>query len=146
MKISKVAISIFISAAIIGCKPNIKNTSLSKPEDLPGQWQLTAVLQDTSIITSEFGEKKPFIIIDNATHQIQGFSGCNSFSGGIEAKNDSIKILPLTANQMGCMNNGESIFFSQLAKSNRFEVKKDSLKLLIGDTVLLSFSKDNEVQ
>jgi heat shock protein HslJ len=110
MNICKIAIAILIFSASIGCKPTAKGTAVSKPEDLQGQWKLTAVLQDASIINREFREKKPFITIVYAKHQIQGFSGCNSFGGGFEAKSDSIKILPLTANQMGCLNNGESTF------------------------------------
>lgn len=105
------------------------------------QWKLTGILLDTSIIDREFGEKKPFIKIEYSKHQIQGFSGCNSFGGGFEAKKDSIKILPLTATQIGCIKNGERLFFKQLAKTNRFEVSKNSLKFLASDTVLLSFSK-----
>lgn len=146
MNICKVAIAIFIFSALIGCKPTEKSTVVSKPEDLQGQWKLTAVLGDTSILNKEFGNAKPFITIDYTKHQIQGFSGCNSFGGGFEAKSDSIKILPLTANQMGCMNNGESIFFRQLAQTDRFEVSEDSLKLLARDTVLLSFSRYRKVQ
>jgi len=146
MKICKIIVSIFIFCAFVCCKPAIKETFTSKPEDLQGQWKLTGIFQDASIINSEFGEKKPVIIIDVKKHQIQGFSGCNSFGGGFEVKKDSIRILPLTANQIGCIKNGESIFFKQLAKTNRFEVSKDSLKFLASDTVLLSFSKDMKVQ
>ena len=141
MNICKIISAIFIISALISCKGAIKKTVISKPEDLQGQWKLVGILQDTGIINREFEEKKPFVILDYQKHQVQGFSGCNSFSGNFEVTKDSIKILPLTANQMGCLKQGENIFFKQLYRANHFQVSKDSLKLLASDTVLLSFSK-----
>lgn len=70
MNICKIVISIFIFSALVSCKPAIKETFTSRPEYLQGQWKLTAVLQDTSIIDSEFEEKKPFIKIEYSKHQI----------------------------------------------------------------------------
>ncbi|HEK22210.1 MAG TPA: META domain-containing protein [Bacteroidetes bacterium] len=142
MNICKIVVSIFIFSTLVSCRPATEQTFTSKAEDLQGQWKLTGIFQDTSIIDSEFDEKKPVITIDYTKHQIHGFSGCNSFSGGFELENDSIKILPITATQIGCMKDGESIFFKQLNRANRFQVGKDSLKMLARDTVLLSFSKE----
>lgn len=74
-------------------------------------------------------------------YQIQGFSGCNSFSGGFELENDSIKLGPLTATQMGCIKKGEAFFYDQLKKTTRFQVRGDILKFLAGKKILLSFIK-----
>ena len=142
MNMHKIVICLLAFTALSSCKPRIRSASISSPEDIPGKWKLIGILQDTSTIDEEFGEQKPFIVINNAKNQLQGFSGCNSFSGGIEAENDSIKILPLTATQIGCSKKGEGIFFSQLAKTNRFEVGRDSLKFLANHTVLLSFARN----
>lgn len=144
MDICKIIIPIFIFSVVVSCKPPIKKTFTTHPGDLQGQWNLSSIFQDTSKIYSEFGEKKPFLIINYTKRRVQGFSGCNSFSGSFEAKDNSIKILPLTATQIGCIKNGESIFFKQLHRANRFLVSKDSLKLLVRDTVLLAFSKDRK--
>ncbi|PST83270.1 hypothetical protein C7T94_11815 [Pedobacter yulinensis] len=142
MNICKSVVCLTMISALVCCKPNAEKTLFSKPEDLHGQWKLTCIHRGTSIIHSAFGEKKPVITIDYKKRQIQGFSGCNYFSGPFQAKNNGIKIGPLAATQIGCVPNGESIFFRQLAKANRFEVSKDSLKFLASDTVLLSFIKD----
>lgn len=145
MTLLKIISVIFVSVVFTRCSTTgQRDICLSKPDNLNGRWIITEVAG--RIIKPETNSENtpPFMVFDLSSKHLNGFSGCNSFSGKFEVSNDTIMILPLTATQRGCPGDAESILFHQLERIKLYNATADSLKFLSGDRVLLSCVRDNK--
>lgn len=134
--------AIALILTILGCAGPAKHTDLPNPKDLNGSWNLVSILQDTISIKEWPKDRQPYINIDIDKKTVQGYSGCNSFSGDFSLRNDSLKFNPFVATEIGCTDNIEQAFFSRLRRIKHYRVEKDRLELLSQDTLLLLFERN----
>lgn len=133
---------IALISTMLGCAGPSKRTDLSNPKDLNGSWNLVSILQDTISIKEWPKGRRPYINIDIDKKTVQGYSGCNSFSGDFSLRNDSLKFNPFIATEIGCTDNIEQAFFSRLRRIKHYRIENDRLELLAQDTSLLLFERN----
>jgi uncharacterized lipoprotein YbaY/heat shock protein HslJ len=97
---------------------------------LSGYFKLTAVGGKT--ITAKPGRPEPHIRLDPAKRHLTGHGGCNSISGPYSANGDAIRIGPLAATMMACIDGGdiEPSFFKALDQVRRWKLNGPQLLLL----------------
>ncbi len=113
----------------------------------------TDTMQNTlsgSYTVSEIGNTKDVlkaltINFDESTHNISGFSGCNTFYGQYSINGNTIELSNIFASKKFCgkaENTFEQSFLSQLKKVNTFSINGDAISLSENDTVLLKADKN----
>ncbi len=79
--------------------------------------------------------KTPFIKFSQEGSKVNGHTGCNGFFGTFESTGGKIKFGPLGMTQMACQEwmDKEFAFITMLGNVTRYEIKGDTLILLIGN-------------
>lgn len=110
-----------------------KETVISEPPSLEGQWVLRMV-DDTIFNMSEvygFESPQPKLELAIKENKLGGHSGCNSFGGTAYFEGKKIVLPePVIATQMGCGGNvWENDFFHRLMTIDHYTLSPDTLKL-----------------
>ncbi len=79
--------------------------------------------------------RTPFIKFSQEGSKVNGHTGCNGFFGTFESKAGNIKFGPLGMTQMACQGwmDKEFAFTTMLGNVTRYEIKGETLILLIGN-------------
>jgi uncharacterized lipoprotein YbaY/heat shock protein HslJ len=112
--------------------------------------QATASLEDTYWRLVELGGKPLpassdrrdiFLQLLTAAHSLQGFAGCNEFSGTYELAADRLQVVRLETSRRTCRERMEEerAFLGLLGSSPRYEVSGENLALSEGETVRARF-------
>lgn len=129
-----------LTIALLACC----ETAIDKHNEanLAGRW----VLDNAHIVnngnTGHKVDPKPYLKFDTKKHMVSGYSGCNSFSGEFHQTKDSLEFRPLIATQRGCLGGTEARIFEGISSARAYRATRNTLKLLSGDTVVLSFVRD----
>jgi len=81
------------------------------------------------------GERELHMVLNSEGDRVQGFSGCNRFTGGYELSDGQLRFKQLASTGMACMDGmeQEQRFLELLAGAMRFTISGDSLVLYSGD-------------
>jgi heat shock protein HslJ len=105
------------------------------PATVEGPWIPTAVNNGSGAVSSvPAGIAAAFSFLPDGT--MEGFGGCNNFSGQYVVDGDSIEIGPIAATMMACsdaINAFESQFLTALQSSTTWSVSSGTLDLRDGD-------------
>lgn len=139
----------FTVLAFVGCKSPERLTIISTtPEfDRNDTWVLVSIL-GKEVEYSE-NQEKVTICFDPESHFYGGFSGCNSYGGrfrdrgrGRMTLNDKDEEMSIT--RMACSEESMKLEFKYLlvlSKCDHYNLGEYSLELLVGDQVVLTFTK-----
>lgn len=119
--------------AALATTEDLEGTSWSVDE-LAIEGTLTAPIEN-SVITAQF--------LDGS---VSGIASCNNYFGPYETDGDEIAFGPLGTTLMACipeLTPQETAYLTNLSAANRFELDRNSLTLLDGDTVLVRYSKSD---
>lgn len=123
----------------------LKNTvdASSDLSKLGGTWELNYISGPRIAFNGLYPGKKPELIFNLTEKRFSGNSGCNSFTGKLEADDSSINLNePLVSTKMACPGEGETIFFEMLKKVNKYTISGDTtLNFMMGDIDIMRFSK-----
>ncbi|QSE97022.1 META domain-containing protein [Fulvivirga lutea] len=87
-------------------------------------------------------EKIPTIKFDADANKVQGYGGCNNYSGRFElGVNRRLTISGIMATKMMCQNSVENEFFAALNKTSSYQLESNKLILKSGDTSLITFEE-----
>ena len=111
--------------------------------NLSGSWQLDYVSGNPSMISNLFPNKQPNLNVDLATNTVSGNTGCNNFSGKLNAIANKISFRdPMAMTRMMCPGEGEGIFLAALQKVNSWSVSGGNVLNLISDDIaIMRFTK-----
>ena len=141
-----------LDIAFLGCHPNYKSTSqnseiapsssavtdtaisLQTAGSLEGSWRLIPVMaSDTAT------GKIPTLSFSINNKQVNGHTGCNSFSGTFVTNGDSLRFNnDLVSTKMTCTGYDEAAFVKNLGRTTRYKVNGDTLTLK-ADQIPLSY-------
>ena len=84
-------------------------------------------------------KKEVHMVFANEKNQVQGFSGCNRFSGTYQQKTNQLKFGPMAATMMACVDGmaQEAAFLKALGKVTRYTIAEDTLSLYSGEQKLI---------
>lgn len=119
------------SAELSAPAPSLTNTA----------WTLTD-LNGSPLVATE-GLTTPTLTFDAASKRVSGTSGINRYGGGYELQGAQLKFGPLMGTRMAGPSGAmavESAYLGALAKVDAWRIRKATLELLAGETVLLRFS------
>lgn len=117
----------------------VANNRRVNAEAISGKWNLTLLKGED--ITKLFGEKIPTMEI-SADGKVFGNSGCNTYRGGYELKDNTFTVSHPASTMMACMNmEGEGKFLKALVQPLQVAINGDTLTFLQGGDVLLEFAK-----
>lgn len=113
--------------------------------DLAGYWDLNYIAGQKTAFKDLFPNKIPLLIFSkDDPMMVNGNTGCNSFSGRYFINGTSLSVAqPMAMTMMACPGNGEAVFLNALQKVNKYNITNGTLSLLMGETVLLRFSKSS---
>ncbi|MEQ8928062.1 MAG: copper resistance protein NlpE N-terminal domain-containing protein [Fulvivirga sp.] len=87
-------------------------------------------------------EKIPTIKFDAEANKVQGYGGCNNYSGRFElGVNRRLTISGIIATKMMCQNSAENEFFEALNKTSSYQLESNKLILKSGDTRIITFEE-----
>lgn len=111
--------------------------------ELSGYWDLNYIAGQNANFKELFPNKIPLLIFSkSASLEVNGNTGCNSFSGRYFINGREISIAqPIAMTMMACPGNGEAVFLDALQKVNTYTISNDILSLMNNENVLLRFSK-----
>jgi len=100
-------------------------------------WKLTEI--DGQPATLGAGGREVHMVLTSEGHQVNGFSGCNRFTGSYERKENQLQISPLATTRMACLEgmDQEQRFLELLTKTMRFTISGDDSALYSGDEQLV---------
>ncbi len=125
-----------------GCKTK-KNVIVNvRPEfDIDVVWTLSA-MRDKEMVYDD-GQPKVTLQVNPEAGTINGKNGCNRYFGNIKILDDrKMELSEIGSTKMACpesMRKVESSFMQLLRKCDRYELDAESLRLMQGDKVLLTF-------
>ena len=100
-------------------------------------WKLTRL--GGNAVSGTPGQREPHLIINSETHRARGYGGCNGFGGEYRLEGDNIRLGPLAATQMACVQGmqNEQSFLQALDRVRRWRIDGTRLELLdqSGDAV-----------
>ncbi len=109
---------LLLAAAVCGCAP-AKEASTAAPAaeaKMPAlsgtYWKIDEA--GGQKVASPEGARTVFIQFDETAKRVTGFSGCNTFNGGYEAKDGTLKLGPLISTRMACIGDADKIEFAVL--------------------------------
>lgn len=118
--------------------PEPVKEQMSTPEQLEGKkWLLTHLNGELLKVNS--ADQQPFAMFDVSKKTIQGFSGCNSYSGNCELSNNHLKVSLVMSTRRFCEGSPEADFFRLLDKGSYFEVIDNQLYIKDSNELLLTF-------
>lgn len=121
----------------------LSNKQLAEEGPL-SRWELHTIKVNGKEIVNI--QKKNYITLTFwENNRFSGYSGCNSFSGHIDIKNDLVRFKEFFATSRGCLGNPsiETIIFDALKNVNNYYVEKGQLYLKCNNEILIVYSKDN---
>ncbi len=104
---------------------------------IAGKWELLpALASDTAT------GKIPYINFELETNRFSGNTGCNNMGGNFEIKNDVLLFNEnMISTKMACPGYNEQVFFDNLLKTNRYEIKEGVLQLMYNTTILSRWTR-----
>lgn len=107
------------------------------------EWQLEKYRFEGNWLSNFETERIAIVFIDN--HHLNGFSGCNAFSGGYKLKNKTLLISSILTTKKNCRSRGnivmhtEGVFLGLLKRVASYNIKGNTLVLFdnSGKQVLL---------
>ena len=87
-------------------------------------------------------QKELHLVLKEKELRVQGFSGCNQFSGGFTSNGEQLEFGPMMSTNMWCMNEmeQEQRFLKALGETTRFAISGDHLQFFTDqEQPLLSF-------
>jgi heat shock protein HslJ len=106
----------------------------AKPLALEGvEWHLSGLAQNEAVV-SMAGDEQITLTLQNG--QANGFAGCNTFFGGYEVLEDTLKFSALGSTKMACEGEAgqrEIEFLTALEHVARYEITRSQLALLDGE-------------
>ena len=92
-------------------------------------WRLIEI--DGKAIKLEEGQKNPFLHLQTKNNQMQGFAGCNRFSGTYLVKGEIFLFNKMIGSRMACVGGMEleDAFFQVLSATEGYQIKGDILGL-----------------
>lgn len=107
-------------------------------------WQLTS-FEGKSPEEAGFIERIPYVVINKEKGSMGGNSGCNSFSGGVEVTDNTLKLGLFMSTKMYCDGVPEIEFFKILEGELNYQVENEKLSLTKdGKTVMVFKLKAKE--
>ena len=101
-------------------------------------WKLIAV--DGAPIVRGGNGREPGMILNSAGTRVQGYSGCNSFTGSYTTYNDSVEFFEMASSMKACLAGmeQETRFLQALKKTREFQIVGEQLQLkdVDGNTLL----------
>lgn len=93
--------------------------------------------------TLDIANQNAFIKLDAAKNSAGGKGGCNSYGSSYTVNGQQITFKNIFSTKMFCekFQAQEDVYFRQLEKVNRYDVKDDKLLLYAGNELLLEFTK-----
>lgn len=103
------------------------------------KWSLQKIHADAGI---ELTQTKAFIKFDEAKKSAGGNGSCNSFGSSTTINGHAITFRNIFSTKMYCeeVQKTEDVYFKQLGKVNRFEIKGKNLLLYNDKDLLLEFA------
>ncbi len=109
--------------------------------NLEGTWQLDYLASPGESFEELYANKKPTITFNLAEKKISGNSSCNNYFGTFTVEEENIRFGEIGSTRMFCQGNGESVFFENLKKVNKFSVQGDQLTFITGDIAIMRFKR-----
>lgn len=93
-------------------------------------WKLVR-LGDTPVAAAP-GQREPHLIINSETRRASGYGGCNRYTGGYHLQGESLRLGPLAATQMACVQGmqTEQAFLPALDRVRGWRIVGSRLELL----------------
>ncbi|WP_022703208.1 META domain-containing protein [Pseudorhodobacter ferrugineus] len=102
-------------------------------EALAGNWQVTSLVGGALPAGAS-------VTLDFAGKTVSGNAGCNRYSGNFVQKGQALTFAPTALTRMACapmLMDVESGFTKALAAVNRYDMAADTLRLFVGDTLIM---------
>lgn len=92
-------------------------------------WRL--IEMDGKAIKLEEGQKNPFVHLQTKNNRMQGFAGCNRFSGTYLVKGEIFLFNKMAGSRMACVSGMEleDAFFKVLSATEGYRIERDVLEL-----------------
>ncbi|MEJ2140046.1 MAG: YbaY family lipoprotein [Gammaproteobacteria bacterium] len=106
-------------------------------------WLLTAIVGET--ISVPANADTPYLRLTAEGNIVQGFSGCNRYSGTWQLNGDTISFGPLAMTMMACADDDaiESRFMPALEKASNYVIAEQELIMSLDGKELLRFKSGN---
>ena len=118
----------------------VANNRRVNAETLSGKWKLTSFGSED--LSKLFGEKLPTMEI-SADGKVFGNSGCNTYRGAYELKDNTFSIAHPASTMMACLNmEGENKFIKKIAEPLQVSINGNTLTFMQGGNVVLEFAKE----
>jgi heat shock protein HslJ len=115
--------------------------SADTTKHLQGTWVLNYITGPRIAFDGLYPENKPQIQLD-ASGNLSGNTGCNSFSAPLTITGHEWKTGDITQTEKACKGSGEQVFLSTLKKVNKYDVTDgNTLQLMSGDIAVMRFTK-----
>ena len=109
---------------------------------ITGTWQLTYITGPRIAFDGLYPDKKPVLTFDATSGKVTGNSSCNSISGPVTIKEQSVSFGDFISTKMACQGEGEQVFLQTLKKINKFDITDgNTLHLIMGDVAMMRFTK-----
>ncbi|MEO8772064.1 MAG: META domain-containing protein [Ferruginibacter sp.] len=117
-------------------------TQSAPTSKLSGTWQLDYIAGEKIPLDSLYPQRKPSLVFNVDKNELNGFSGCNPFSGKLNLTQNKISFTgPIAITKMSCTGSGEQIFLKTLISVNSYSVNDDGLTLVMDDMAVMHFSR-----
>ena len=135
---------IVLSAFVVGKKidSTVREKTMTITSLYATKWFLKQIYTDNgSVVVTE-----AFIKFNREKKSAGGNGSCNMFGSNFSVNNDEISFKNIFSTKMYCegAQQQEDLFFKQLEKVNRFEIKGEILKLYQDKDLLLEFESSSE--
>lgn len=150
MTIKTKAFSVLFSITlfVVSCKTTKTNTTVTNTEKstmkanlIDGTWEANYIMNSPKTFEEMYPRVKPSITFNTSTKQVNGVSGCNSFTGKctIDGKSLAIDKGLATTRKMCPDMAGEQAFLETLKKATSFSItnKGNTLNLIMGDIAIM---------
>jgi heat shock protein HslJ len=121
---------------------------VNTPAGLPGtSWDVTMYNNGKEAVVGLIADSKVTLNF-SAAGQVNGNSGCNTYSGGFEATDNALKVGPLASTQMACdqpagVMNQEQQYLAALQNAVTFEIAGDTLTIRDANGAMQVMAKVN---
>lgn len=119
----------------------VKEMASDKEQALNGTWELHYISGPRIAFDGLYPNKKPTITFDTAAKKANGNSSCNNYSTTIKVNGGNLNFGAVASTKMGCKGNGESVYFKTLETITNYDIKDNTLHLIMGDIVVMRFHK-----
>lgn len=110
---------------------------------LNGTWVLRQITGMPGNFDSLYANKTPQMIFDVTAKTVTGNTGCNNFSGELDAVGARISFVkPMAMTKMFCPGDAEPVFLNNLQKITSYRITNDTaLSLLADELEIMRFVK-----